>query len=54
VVSLKRVWQPEFKKAWLDFCLIKPTPKEDYWCATDRHGETVIRGNKDKVLIVYQ
>jgi hypothetical protein len=54
VVSLKRVWQPEFKKAWLDFCLIKPIPKEDYWCATDRHGETVIRGNKDKVLIVYQ
>jgi hypothetical protein len=40
-------------KAWLDCCLIKPMPKEDYWCATDRHGEIVIGGNKDKVLIVY-
>jgi hypothetical protein len=53
VVSLNRVWQPEFKKQWLDFCLIKPTPKEDYFCAPDRHEVMVIRGNNDKVIIVY-
>jgi hypothetical protein len=53
VLSLNQVWLLEFMKAWLDCCLIKPMPNEDYWCATDRHGEMVIRGNKDKVLIVY-
>ncbi|PWW77965.1 hypothetical protein C7212DRAFT_362394 [Tuber magnatum] len=49
VACVKWVWKPEFRRAWLDFCLIKPTPKEGYWCTTDHYRETIIRGNKDKV-----
>ena len=48
VACLKRIWGPEFKKAWMDYCLIDPDGR-GVFCAVDRHGETVIRENKDKV-----
>ncbi|KAA8913110.1 hypothetical protein FN846DRAFT_886795 [Sphaerosporella brunnea] len=49
VACLARMWKPEFKQAWLDYCLINPNSRPDIYCAIDRHGETVIRENKDKV-----
>jgi hypothetical protein len=49
VACLARMWQPEFKQAWLDYCLINPNSRQGIYCAIDRHGETVIRENKDKV-----
>ena len=47
--SIKHIWKPQFKfkQAWLDYCLINPDGRT--FCAVDRHGETVIRENKDKV-----
>ena len=45
--SLKHIWKPQFKQAWLDYCLINPDGRTFY--AVDRHGDTVIRENKDKV-----
>ena len=48
VACLKRMWGPEFKKAWMDYCLIDLDGR-GVFCAVDRHGETVIRANKDKV-----
>ena len=47
VASLNHIWKPEFKQAWLDYCLINPDGRT--FCAVDRHGETIIRENKDKV-----
>ena len=47
VASLNHIWKPEFKRAWLDYCLINPDGRT--FCAVDRHGETIIRENKDKV-----
>jgi hypothetical protein len=49
VTCLARMWKPQFKQAWLDYCLINPNSMPGMYCAIDRHGETVIRENKDKV-----
>jgi len=49
VTCLTHTWKDEFKKAWMDYCLIKPNARPGIYCAVDRHGETIIRENKDKV-----
>jgi hypothetical protein len=48
VACLKHIWKPEFKQAWLSYCLIDPDGRGEY-CGLDRYGETLIRENKDKV-----
>ena len=47
VASLDHIWKPKFKQTWLDYCLINPDGRT--FCAVDRHSETIIRENKDKV-----
>jgi hypothetical protein len=51
VACLAHMWKPQFKQAWVDYCLMNPNTRPDIYCAIDRHGKTVIRENKDKVRL---
>jgi len=49
VTYLSHTWKHECKKAWMDYCLINQNARPGIYCAADRHGETIIRENMDKV-----
>jgi hypothetical protein len=49
VTCLTHIWMHEFKKAWMDYCLINSNAGPGIYCAEDRHGESIISENKDNV-----
>jgi len=49
VTCLTHTRKHQFKKAWMDYCLINLNARPGIYCAADRHGEAIIRENKDKV-----
>ena len=49
VTCLTHTWKHQFKKAWMEYCLIDPNARPGIYCAVDRHGETIKRENKDQV-----
>jgi hypothetical protein len=40
---LAKLWSPEFRDFWLDFCLINPSGKKEGWMPCDYFGEYVVR-----------
>ena len=49
VTCLKKIWDPEMRKAWMDYCLINTSRRANKFFADDWFGETIIKENKDKV-----
>lgn len=49
VAYFKQLWKEEFMQAWLDYCLINPSSRQDKFYIEDRFAETIIKLCKEKV-----
>lgn len=49
IAYLKKIWGPEIKKTWINYCLFNTSGKPTKFFADDRFGETIIKENKEKV-----
>ncbi len=49
VTCHKKIWKPELKKTWLNYCLINLSGKPDKFMANDQFDERIVLFNKIKV-----